>query len=585
YYSQCVPGENKVTDASSPAASSSSCTTTITLTKSSSAAANTMVSSTIATSTSADNAPTGLDLTSAVKALSTAVPTSVLTATATGAAPSGTAKPIPEGFTLKDCLDWIDYIVSNAGTWLNSDSGSLKGGDDLASNVTRISRAIKPASSDSIPQIVYYHYGVGSQGGIVDRVYGGATGQGLSEAVREGYSYLATNWEVGDEIFLFGFSRGAFTARAIGGLIDNIGMLTKDGLPYLAEIFRDVQHRHDPDYKPKHPNKPFKNKPSVMDPRYRLELERRGMTRLRVPIKAIGVWDTVGSLGTPRIGWLEKIGVQSSASKRMSFYDTKLPDCVEYAFQALALDERRSAFAPALWEKRPGNTTVLRQVWFPGVHSNIGGGLPDQELANITLAWMMSQVTPFLDMDLDYALDQQDDTEQYYKETKQKPRPWSFGKIVNSMTGIYALGGATTRTPGRYYVVDPTDGRKTDTPLQATHEYMHPSVRTRFRLKGPGVDDEGSYDPKALHDWKLFVDYDGEKGQGGRPDVFWKLRTAERNVTTRMIPEAPLLPLERELLEMDPEMEEFVFRPAPTARNSVRRARATSRSRSQSRRR
>ncbi|KAH0383299.1 hypothetical protein KCU92_g5514, partial [Aureobasidium melanogenum] len=463
--------------------------------------------------------------------------------------------------------------------------GSLKGGDDLASNVTRISRAIKPASSDSIPQIVYYHYGVGSQGGIVDRVYGGATGQGLSEAVREGYSYLATNWEVGDEIFLFGFSRGAFTARAIGGLIDNIGMLTKDGLPYLAEIFRDVQHRHDPDYKPKHPNKPFKNKPSVMDPRYRLELERRGMTRLRVPIKVIGVWDTVGSLGTPRIGWLEKIGVQSSASKRMSFYDTRLPDCVEYAFQALALDERRSAFAPALWEKRPGNTTVLRQVWFPGVHSNIGGGLPDQELANITLAWMMSQVTPFLDMDLDYALDQQDDTEQYYKETKQKPRPWSFGKIVNSMTGIYALGGATTRTPGRYYVVDPTDGRKTDVPLQATHEYMHPSVRTRFRLKGPGVDDEGSYDPKALHDWKLFVDYDGEKGRGGRPDVFWKLRTAERNVTTRMIPEAPLLPLERELLEMDPEMEEFVFRPAPTARNSVRRARATSRSRSQSRRR
>lgn len=86
----------------------------------------------------------------------------------------------------------------------------------------------------------------------------------------------------------------SFTARAIGGLIDNIGMLTKDGLPYLAEIFRDVQHRHDPDYKPKHPNKPFKNKPSVMDPRYRLELERRGMTRLRVPIKVIGVWDTVG---------------------------------------------------------------------------------------------------------------------------------------------------------------------------------------------------------------------------------------------------------------------------------------------------
>ncbi|CAD0013744.1 unnamed protein product [Aureobasidium pullulans] len=388
-------------------------------------------------------------------------------------------------------------------TWLNSDSGSLKGGDDLASNVTRISRAIKPASSDSIPQIVYYHYGVGSQGGIVDRVYGGATGQGLSEAVREGYSYLATNWEIGDEIFLFGFSRGAFTARAIAGLIDNIGMLTKDGLPYLAEIFRDVQRRHDSDYKPKHPNKPFKNKPSVMDPRYSHELERRGMTRLRVPIKVIGVWDTVG--------------------------------------------------------------------------------LEDQELANITLAWMMSQVTPFLDMDLDYVLDQQDDTERYYKESKQKPRSWSFGKIIDSMTGIYALGGATTRTPGRYYVVDPTDGRKTDLPLQSTHEYMHPSVRSRFRLKGPGVNDEGLYEPKALRDWKLYVEYDGEKGRGGRPDIFWKLRASDRNVTARTIPEAPLWPLERELLEIDPEIEDFVLRPAPTARNSVRRMHNAGRSQSRRR--
>ncbi|KAI5201138.1 hypothetical protein E4T39_05346 [Aureobasidium subglaciale] len=447
----------------------------------------------------------------------------------------------------------------------------------------------------------------GSQGGIVDRVYGGATGQALlikndTKVYRKPYekdtvilrrigrlamrsSYLASVVERTQRILHifedFLADPDSFTARAIAGLINNVGILTKTGLPYLAEIFRDVQHRHDPDYKPKHPNKPFKNRPSAMDPRYGHELERRGLTRLGVPIKVVGVWDTVGSLGTPRIGWLEKLGIQSSASKRMSFYDTRLCDCVEYAFQALALDERRSSFAPALWEKTPGNMTVLRQVWFPGVHSNVGGGLDDQELANITLAWMVSQVAPFLDMDLDYVLDQQDDTEQYYKENKQKPRTWSFGKIVDSMTGIYAIGGATTRTPGRYYVVDPNDGRKTDIPLQSTHEYIHPSVRTRFRLKGPGVSDNGLYEPKALRDWKLFVDYDRENG--GRPDVFWKLRTSEKNITTRTIPEAPLLPLERELLEIDPEMEEFVLRPAPTARNSVRRARAGSRSQSRRR--
>ena len=262
----------------------------------------------------------------------------------------------------------------------------------------------------------------------------------------------------------------------------------------------------------------------------------------------------------------------------MSFYDTKLCNCVENAFQALALDERRSSFAPALWEKKPGNTTILRQVWFPGVHSNVGGGYDDQELANITLAWMISQITPFLDMDLDYVLDQQDDTDAYYKETHQKPRSWSFGKILDSMTGIYALGGATTRTPGRYTVVSPHDGHKTDVPLHSTNEYMHPSVRTRLRLKGPGINDQGPYTPKALQDWKLVVEYDAEKGRSERPDIFWKLRTGERNVSTRVIPEAPLWPLERELLEVDPEMEEFVCRPAPTARGSMRRSRVRSRS-------
>merc|ERR1711939_431792 len=95
---------------------------------------------------------------------------------------------------------------------------------------------------------------------------------------------------------------------------------------------------------------------------------------------------------------LTKIGLQRDQSKEMSFYDTKLGPGIENAFQALALDERRTAFSPALWEKPQSCRTKLRQVWFPGVHSNIGGGYDDQELADITLAWMMSQFSPFLDM-------------------------------------------------------------------------------------------------------------------------------------------------------------------------------------------
>lgn len=303
------------------------------------------------------------------------------------------------------------------------------------------------------------------------------------------------------------------------------------------------------------------------------------MVILDVPIKAIGVWDTVGSLGTPRIGWLEKVGFQSSANKEMSFYDTSLSDCIENAFQALALDEKRTSFPPALWEKLPGNTTRLRQVWFPGVHSNVGGGYSDQELANLTFAWMMSQVRQFLDMDLDYVLDQQDDTDRYYERTNQRIRPWSFGKIYDSMTGLYALGGSTIRTPGRYYRIDPDTRKETDSPLRDTCEYIHPSVRVRLKLRGPGVDDRGAYECRALDDWKLVIDYpenseffdepDDEKRAKLPPrtlDIFWKLRTRQTNVATRILPESPLWPLERELLELDPEFEEFALNPGATVR-------------------
>ena len=332
-------------------------------------------------------------------------------------------------------------IVACDGTWMNADNGLVNGKIAVPSNVTRISRAIKAVSQDGIPQIVNYHFGVGTQGGPLNRLVSGTTGEGLSDNVREAYSFLANNYHPGDEIFLLGFSRGAFTARSIGGFIGEIGLLTKKGLPSLAEIFEDVRNRRNPDYVPKNPDVPFPRKFSADDPRYASELERKGLTRLDIKIRAIGVWDTVGSLGTPRVGWLTKVGLQSKESKEMAFYDTKLANCVENAFQALALDERRSAFQPAIWEKPEGNRTTLRQVWFPGVHSNIGGGYDDQQLANITLAWMMSQLAPFLDLRDEYMFEQEEENEKYCRKEGLELRPWSFGEIANSMKGLYALGG------------------------------------------------------------------------------------------------------------------------------------------------
>jgi uncharacterized protein (DUF2235 family) len=333
-------------------------------------------------------------------------------------------------------------IVACDGTWQDSDDGDKKGKIAPPTNITRISRAIKAVSQDGVQQIVNYHSGVGTEGTKFSRFLGGTTGKGLSDNVREAYSFLANNYHHGDEVFLLGFSRGAFTARSIGGVIGEVGLLTKKGLSALPEVYEDLQHARDPNYIPRHPDIPFPRKPSASDPRYAQELERRGLTRLDIPIKVIGVWDTVGSLGIPRIGFLERVGLQMRQSKATSFYDTKLSSCVENAFQALALDELRYSFSPAVWEKPEGNRTTLRQVWFPGAHSNVGGGYDDQQIANITLAWMMSQLEPFLDMRDEYLFEQDDETERYYRNTEGSVRPWSFGKLYSELTGIYALGGS-----------------------------------------------------------------------------------------------------------------------------------------------
>jgi uncharacterized protein (DUF2235 family) len=335
-------------------------------------------------------------------------------------------------------------VVCADGTWVDSNDGK-NGKIQVPTNVTRISRAIKAVSQDGIQQIVNYHAGVGTEGGRLSRIIGGTTGKGLSENVREAYSFLANNYSHGDEIFLIGFSRGAFTARSIGGLIGEIGLLTKKGLNALPEVYEDVQHRRDPNYVPSHPDVPFSRKPSASDPRYAEELERRGLTRLDIPIKVIAVWDTVGSLGIPRVGFLQKVGLQMRESKATNFYDTKLSNCVENAFQALALDEQRSSFSPAVWEKPEGNRTTLRQVWFPGAHANVGGGYDDQQLADISLAWMMSQLEPFLDMRDEYLFEQDEQNEKYYKKTEGEIRMWSFGRIYSELSGLFALGGSTVR--------------------------------------------------------------------------------------------------------------------------------------------
>lgn len=464
-------------------------------------------------------------------------------------------------------------IVTCDGTWLDSDNGLTNGHKQPPSNVSRMGWAIKDTSRDGIPQIVNYQAGVGTQGGPAARIVGGATGLGIRENMRTAYTYLAANWRAGDEIFIMGFSRGAFTARTVGGMIGAIGLLTRAGLPYFNEIFEDWEHRYDKRYVSQFPHTPFPEKRLPFDDHYVHELERRGLTTLNVPIKALCCWDTVGSLGIPRVPWLEGLRLQAPGMHDYEFYDTRLHPCVENAFQALALDERRAPFSPALWEKRDNTTTNLIQCWFPGVHSNVGGGYDDQELADLTLAWMISKLEPFLDFRPNSLMGLWEQSRAYYKSSGQKTRWWSFGEIYNSLKGVYSLTGSKTRTPGNYYRSDPHTGRPMTKRLRGTNEYIHASVRARLGMGGPGVMDRGTYNPPALKDWTFDVEYVGP-GHGGNQDgmiVIWTNHAAggsrrggrdsrsEKGAQDK-IPEEKLSESELVLLRQSPRALDFVTR-------------------------
>ncbi|KIW76095.1 hypothetical protein Z517_10840 [Fonsecaea pedrosoi CBS 271.37] len=461
-------------------------------------------------------------------------------------------------------------IVTCDGTWLDADNGLVNGQKQPPSNVSRIGWAIKDTSRDGIPQIVNYQAGVGTMGGPTARVVGGATGLGLKENMRMSYTYLAVNWRAGDEIFLMGFSRGAFTARSLGGMVGALGLLTRSGLPYFNEIFEDWEHRADDRYVSQFPDIPFPEK-GRFDDRYVQELGRRGLTTLNVPIKAICCWDTVGALGIPRVPWLESLRLQARGMHAYEFYDTTLHPCIENAFQALALDERRAPFTPALWEKRDNHRTNLVQCWFPGVHSNVGGGYNDQQLADITLAWMISKLEPFLDFRPNYLIGLWEENRAFYKQTRQKTRWWSFGEILETVKGLYALTGSKTRTPGNYFRSDPATGRTTNKRLRGTNEFIHASVRARLGLQGPGVEDRGNYDPPALRDWTFDVEYVGQ-GPGANKDgmiVMWNnhgqssRRRGEKGGQER-IPEEKLSETELVLLQQSPRVYDYVMQLRPS---------------------
>jgi uncharacterized protein (DUF2235 family) len=264
-------------------------------------------------------------------------------------------------------------ITCSDGTW--NRPGTTDRGIIVKTNVEKMFNTICSSGADGIQQCKIYDEGVGTGYSETDKISGGLTGHGLDKHIQDMYTFICLNYEPGDHIFLFGFSRGAYTARSIAGFIRNCGVLRPEHIGLVAKAFQLYRNRNDYTTPDSDLMKSFKRNFCFED-----------ITR----IKFIGVWDTVGSLGIP-LPWY-----QFKNKNQYKFHDVTLSSTVDNAYHALAIDERRGLFTPTLWEKSKTatnnpNVQDMEQRWFSGVHSNIGGGYADSGLSDIALDWLIQK--------------------------------------------------------------------------------------------------------------------------------------------------------------------------------------------------
>ncbi len=273
-------------------------------------------------------------------------------------------------------------IVCCDGTWQDLESS-------YPSNVVKIAQAIEPVASDGIPQVVFYDAGIGTEGGIIDSLMGGGFGKGIDQNIQDGYRFLCLNYSPGDEIYLFGFSRGAYTVRSLAGLMYNSGLLARSHICQASKAYELYRHPAKPDnpkmedFRQKHGFNGFKTE-KYGDPFVAL--------RDRVPITLLACFDTVGSLGIPN-QW-SFLNLSAKVNAKYQFHDCKLSPIIQNALHAVAIDEPKESFAPTLMEKsQRTDEQKLIQKWFPGNHGCVGGGTEEQRgLSDGTLQWMIDSI-------------------------------------------------------------------------------------------------------------------------------------------------------------------------------------------------
>ncbi|WP_368187548.1 DUF2235 domain-containing protein [Aestuariibius sp. HNIBRBA575] len=275
-------------------------------------------------------------------------------------------------------------------------------------NVVQLAQSVKLTADDGMSQHVFYQMGVGTGRGSnavarkLDKWVGGVMGWGLIENVEDAYRTLVFCYEPGDEIYIFGFSRGAFTARSLAGLIRSCGIPPREHVHRIPEAInryrsrdKDTHPRHSDSYAWRADFAPFT---ATSQDEFDWRLKNRPHMCTVLNIAYLGVWDTVGALGVP--GFLHSAPL---LNKGHQFHDAALSGSVKTARHAVAIDEHRPTFPPALWKNieyrnetslgpgwhdAPRETWPYRQEWFPGDHGSVGGGGDIAGLSSYTLEWI-----------------------------------------------------------------------------------------------------------------------------------------------------------------------------------------------------
>jgi uncharacterized protein (DUF2235 family) len=267
-------------------------------------------------------------------------------------------------------------------------------------NVWRTYEAVDlgPAAPGKRPQISYYDDGVGTSSFAPLAALGGAFGWGLKRNVLDIYRYACRNYRTNDDIYAFGFSRGAFTIRLVVALIASEGLVPSENEAELRRRSVAAYRRFRKELLPRRLAWPTKLSRRLRDGLLRAwHRDYDSSQNFRPHIRFVGVWDTVAAYGGPIV---EVTRAVDNWFFPLSMPDYKLHDRVQCARQALAIDDERDAFQPLLWDEVHEAARIeagavaadrLQQVWFTGTHADVGGGYPDESLSYVSLLWMMEQ--------------------------------------------------------------------------------------------------------------------------------------------------------------------------------------------------